>query len=50
MDFLHPEIPDIDKKKFRAFRVHATSLEQEGNKKFHLPKNKEIITILNKYD
>ncbi|MFX0113205.1 MAG: hypothetical protein ACFFB3_01520 [Candidatus Hodarchaeota archaeon] len=50
LQFLYPDLPPIDKEKFREFRATASQYEHEGNRRFNLPENKQIIELLHKCD
>jgi Fe2+ or Zn2+ uptake regulation protein len=50
LNFLFPELPKIDKEKFREFRAMGSQHEQEGNRRFQLPENRRILELLHKCD
>jgi Fe2+ or Zn2+ uptake regulation protein len=50
LEFLYPDLPPIDKEKFREFRATASQYEHEGNRRFSLPENRKIIELLHECD
>jgi Fe2+ or Zn2+ uptake regulation protein len=50
LHYLYPELPKIDRDKFREFRASASHFEMEGNQRFTLPENRHIIELFHKYD